>query len=1474
MNKDWFVLIKKFTISGARDKFETICGTLFKKLYPNKNVRLIKVNQGDGGIDVLIGEIGLKPINVIQCKFFPSEFGESQKSQIRKSFQTAINSKEYKMHNWTLCVFCTLDLKENIWWVKWKEKMINTYNLSSDFIKLIDGDDLIDRLNETNLYNTLFEKEDSIKINALYESITPEITIPTLKKSSLKASSFLHNIKNYFGNEPTTHIKRKETINIINWIKSDLDSNKKNILILEGDKGLGKSVILKDVYDILRNENYLVFGIKSDKYYASSPKELENKIFVNENISFSKIIELANSSEEQFVLIFDQLDALSQTLSSNREYIQTYNRVINELIDEKNIRIIISTRTYDLKYDAELSIYKSNKYQKVRATLLNENDVRNTLNKFNVNCSLNKVIELLRTPNHLEIFCKLPNKQKLNLNALSSLKDLYDELWNTLILNKSELQLGNVLYTIADEMYKQQQIVVRSQIVSKFISELNYLFRNQLLTKENSNIQFFHQTFYDYCFARQFVENGRDIYIYLNQNQQNLEIRSVIKMVFEYLREYDPKKYIKYTKKILKSSKYRFHIKSLIINNLGLITPSTEEIEIVEKYILNNKTYEDVFINSVFSEKWVEYLIKNKTSDQYLFVKKKYKHSIYDIYKKQSFLEIQYFEELNIKKVIEYKRNAIWMLFRNNINKAPYQILTYLDNLPEFPNKHIFIERILYNLDNWDDERMLHYFQKYISCDATTKKRDDFWFYQILEKIFDYNSKYVFKKTESIFTNQFNNNDSWNSVDFSHYQEDLLKKMYRIAPDDSFDFLLNIYESVINENKETQSYEKIDSPFYKCNKFYDGISASKQGNIFIQEFLLNHLLTRKEQKEFFLIFYEKYKNSNSIYILRLIVLFLKESKLCYKDKVFEILNIVHSKNGFNGSDDIFQLSLRQLIGKTFILFSDAEKERIVDILLTIKHPYDLKGRKYKDSNGNEKVYFTGYGKKQYLFISSIPKEEINKHLRLKKVFQEFKRKFGIVNSNDAMDVSSDGAYVVGAPLELHAYTNMNLQSWKTSILKFNDNYNEGHGPKGGKLEHSRVFSDTVKEKPDKFYNFILTLFEDKNVSITYISSGINGLIDGEYNPEKVKILYKKLIKLKLDTTNTLYTIWKTGYLIKHKLIDEDIIIFLAENALNHPNPKAHLNENDPLLDSLNSVRGAAIHKIIKCFEYKEYSELIFETIEQATNDSQLSVKVAILQEIAFLNHIDIERSFKIFMKLLEENNIQLLKNSIRASQYFNNKYHDKMYSYFEKFITHKELHKDGHVIVLSWLFESINDKKLFERFFKSSKEAKLCAINVAEANLIDSKEKINIKSLDILKRLLKQKDKEFSSAYSGLILRKIKKNNFKQVYSFLILYSKTSLCMDEPRYFLMLLLTCTKDYPLECLRLLENMNFKRIPNIQESGHYREEPVQLVLAIYSKLNMDLKKNKKHVRKSLDIFDSMLKHNHLRASANKAIELTIS
>ena len=109
-----------------------------------------------------------------------------------------------------------------------------------------------------------------------------------LQRSFTKASHFLSGVKNFFEKKPESHIVRNETKQIVDWVSADLKNGQKNLLVLEGDKGMGKSVILKDVYEQLVADNHIVLGIKADKYYATKPKELEGKIFLDDDIRFSR----------------------------------------------------------------------------------------------------------------------------------------------------------------------------------------------------------------------------------------------------------------------------------------------------------------------------------------------------------------------------------------------------------------------------------------------------------------------------------------------------------------------------------------------------------------------------------------------------------------------------------------------------------------------------------------------------------------------------------------------------------------------------------------------------------------------------------------------------------------------------------------------------------------------------------------------------------------------------------------------------------------------------------------------------------------------------------------------------------------------------------------------------------------------------------------------------------------------------------
>jgi Restriction endonuclease len=173
MQRDWqdFKALHG-SLAGARDAFEPACESLFRKLYPNKNVKTVAVKKGDGGIDIFIGELGVKPITVIQCKFFLDSFAEVQQAQVRESFKTAIEATEYELKDWILCVPRELPIDETSWWSKWKSKMVKQYNKSDDFISLKTGNELIELMKVHGIYNTLFQIEDSLLIKDTNDKVS------------------------------------------------------------------------------------------------------------------------------------------------------------------------------------------------------------------------------------------------------------------------------------------------------------------------------------------------------------------------------------------------------------------------------------------------------------------------------------------------------------------------------------------------------------------------------------------------------------------------------------------------------------------------------------------------------------------------------------------------------------------------------------------------------------------------------------------------------------------------------------------------------------------------------------------------------------------------------------------------------------------------------------------------------------------------------------------------------------------------------------------------------------------------------------------------------------------------------------------------------------------------------------------------------------------------------------------------------
>jgi hypothetical protein len=118
---------------GAREGWEQMIAWLVRLDHPTAE-RIEANGQGDGGIDVLVGNLTGGEITIWQAKYV-RVIDDSQKKQIRGSFRSALDSAAERGNHvvrWVLCVPINLDIPGRKWWEQWRADNQRLHNVRID----------------------------------------------------------------------------------------------------------------------------------------------------------------------------------------------------------------------------------------------------------------------------------------------------------------------------------------------------------------------------------------------------------------------------------------------------------------------------------------------------------------------------------------------------------------------------------------------------------------------------------------------------------------------------------------------------------------------------------------------------------------------------------------------------------------------------------------------------------------------------------------------------------------------------------------------------------------------------------------------------------------------------------------------------------------------------------------------------------------------------------------------------------------------------------------------------------------------------------------------------------------------------------------------------------------------------------------------------------------------------------------------
>lgn len=363
-------------------------------------------------------------------------------------------------------------------------------------------------------------------------------------------------------------------------------------VILDGMAGSGKSCVLAQVLDRLTASDVPCLVLSLDR--LTEDDYSARAVGTRQGLPDSPVVTLGEVAAGcPSVLCVDQLDALSTISNRQSSTWGAFNELLDEASGYPNMRILFACRSFDLEEDANLRGLMADEGQVERISVgnLDLSVVESAIEKAGtpaVELTRNQ-LEILSTPLHLYLYLEVAGSVKFDF---SSAGDLFDAFWKY----KAErvdgrVQARNLGWTptitvLCDAMSDREALTAPVYVLDDYNEATTAMASEAVIFHTPAeNVQFFHDTFFDYCFARTFLRRNGKLVEWLASDKQHLFRRSQVRQVLAFLRDREPNRlrYLETLRELLGHPDIRFHLKKLVLDWLrALPDPTPDEWTIVE----------------------------------------------------------------------------------------------------------------------------------------------------------------------------------------------------------------------------------------------------------------------------------------------------------------------------------------------------------------------------------------------------------------------------------------------------------------------------------------------------------------------------------------------------------------------------------------------------------------------------------------------------------------------------------------------------------------------------------------------------------------------------------------------------------------------------------------------------------------------------------------------------------------------------
>ena len=1204
---------------------------------------------------------------------------------------------------------------------------------------------------------------------------------------------------------PESHIERPEVNQLLYWIQSELPNKQHNICLLTGNAGVGKSAVLKDLTTKLEATGTRCICIKADSIDTNNTVSLDD---------LYNAISCCAAEQHGVVVIIDQIDALSQSLSNDRNRINGIVSILSSLNGWSNVRAIISCRKYDLDYDATLCRLKE-KAEIIELGELRNEDVDAMLLKLETGIKDKldaTTYEMLKTVQYLNAFCFLYQKNKAILNFSSPI-ELYDSLWDSYICSApSEVEyndLEKILFEIAISTRELETLWPVWTPTAEQKPAFTHLASSGAIITNGNSVSFFHQTFYDYTLARFYATNNKSFIAELKNEFQGLEIRSTIKAILEYEKGHNESIYIKEVRELLNSDKIRLHIKLLAISILA----SRENPNAAERKLIRDVCTSDVrllthFLLGARSEKWfnVILLLSRTVLPQ----------------------------SSKGDRLLGHTLNC---LSRYSFNH-PDEIFPLLDSIEDESTHKFALQYILREHNDYQNEKVRNAFYN---------SNDDMTF--IVGRIKDSmksNMEFGLKEAQKCILCFLESPDKQH--DHSHYE----------------------IVDVLCKNLSNEYPKEYLSAFHSC--FVQAIN--KQAKPFIYGYSISNIsrdfLTSRDTRkllgiyEALLIKYTKVNDIIKPIVAELVELnnetslslafnAISENPTEYNDIICALISSDNEiEKCLHGDVEYYFL---KMLKKWYLTLDREQSEAYQKRLLTFRSSTDLlhnKERKY-----SLPLYPHLWWHKWILICNTLPEYGLISNMH--KCRLELLRRYGdnYIVKKPNYEVSC--AMICGGIVSQEKYEKFSKHTWLNSFLKLEEaKFWRGNRHPIDLNVHASAFETCVEHNTDYFKDFVFEINQRDDIKIIYKVAGIKGLLKGGASLDEIWPIVKNIISIEyaFDSCHSFTDIIE--YYLKHdNEYINDIIITLKtilnipfiiadkfENATEFENLASHL-----LTKAINSPQGCALKLIVQLCGIPERRVEAYSLLSEYVPRLSNCLNTIPLYYLQSKDYYDEQLYIDLIKPTLKTMGIEAL---FLATSYIQWCFYNKL-EIVSDYIDRIELDPQSHKILAQIYFYGLYDDTDGE--CKNRLES-ILALNNPDVVAA------------VVKAAMKSYSNDNHTSFSKTYLERYSTDSRSEVtHEFCI--NCTSLPTDAFNWYCNLtknqtgnkhreihcqldyIKQCLDKYPVECYNYLQAQN---ITDREDGWIYDEEITDILLLIYKKLKIN--EDDEAINELMDIFDEFI------------------